>query len=39
MKLAPSLLAADLADLAGAADLCARGGADFLHASFETCIS
>ncbi|HET9229222.1 MAG TPA: ribulose-phosphate 3-epimerase [Thermoanaerobaculia bacterium] len=31
MKLAPSLLAADLADLAGAADLCARGGADFLH--------
>ena len=31
MNLAPSLLAADLADLAGAADLCARGGADLLH--------
>ena len=31
MKLAPSLLAADLADLAGAAGLCARGGADLLH--------
>ena len=31
MKLAPSLLAADLADLAGAVALCERGGADLLH--------
>ena len=31
MRLAPSILAADLADLAGAAELCERGGADFLH--------
>lgn len=31
MKLAPSLLAADLADLAGAVALCEEGGADLLH--------
>jgi len=31
MLLSPSILAADLADLKGAADLCARGGADFIH--------
>ncbi|HVS01284.1 MAG TPA: ribulose-phosphate 3-epimerase [Thermoanaerobaculia bacterium] len=31
MKLAPSLLAADLADLAGAVALCEQGGADLLH--------
>ncbi len=31
MKLAPSLLAADLADLAGALELCAAGGADLVH--------
>ncbi len=31
MLIAPSLLAADLADLKGAADLCRRGGADLLH--------
>ncbi|MEM8932388.1 MAG: ribulose-phosphate 3-epimerase [Acidobacteriota bacterium] len=31
MKLAPSILAADLADLAGALDLCERGGADVVH--------
>ena len=31
MLLAPSILAADLADLKGAADSCAEGGADFLH--------
>jgi ribulose-phosphate 3-epimerase len=31
MKLAPSLLAADLADMAGALALCERGGADLLH--------
>ncbi len=31
MKLAPSLLAADLADIAGALELCRRGGADLLH--------
>ncbi|MEO1084607.1 MAG: ribulose-phosphate 3-epimerase [Acidobacteriota bacterium] len=31
MKLAPSLLASDLADLAGAAALCEAGGADVLH--------
>jgi len=31
MKLAPSLLASDLADLAGTLAVCARGGADLLH--------
>jgi ribulose-phosphate 3-epimerase len=31
MRLAPSLLAADLADLAGAVALCEAGGADLLH--------
>lgn len=31
MKLAPSVLAADLADLAGAARLCEAGGADMIH--------
>ncbi|HEX6862660.1 MAG TPA: ribulose-phosphate 3-epimerase [Thermoanaerobaculia bacterium] len=31
MKLAPSLLASDLADMAGALALCERGGADLLH--------
>ncbi|HEY4573561.1 MAG TPA: ribulose-phosphate 3-epimerase [Thermoanaerobaculia bacterium] len=31
MRLAPSLLAADLADLAGALDLCEKGGADLVH--------
>jgi ribulose-phosphate 3-epimerase len=31
MRLAPSILAADLADLAGAAGLCERGGADLIH--------
>lgn len=31
MKLAPSVLAADLADLAGAARLCETGGADLIH--------
>ena len=31
MRLAPSILAADLADLAGALDLCERGGADLVH--------
>ena len=31
MKLAPSLLAADLADMAGALAICERGGADLLH--------
>ena len=31
MKLAPSLLAADLADIAGALETCRRGGADLLH--------
>jgi len=31
MLLAPSLLAADLADLAGAAAVCEAGGADLLH--------
>lgn len=30
-KLAPSLLAADLADIRGAADLCRDGGADLIH--------
>jgi ribulose-phosphate 3-epimerase len=31
MRLAPSLLAADLADLAGALALCEQGGADLVH--------
>jgi ribulose-phosphate 3-epimerase len=31
MRLAPSILAADLADLAGALALCERGGADMVH--------
>jgi ribulose-phosphate 3-epimerase len=31
MKLAPSILAADLADLRGALELCERGGADLVH--------
>ena len=31
IEIAPSLLAADLADLAGAARICATGGADMLH--------
>ena len=31
MKLAPSILAADLADLAGALALCEAGGADLVH--------
>jgi ribulose-phosphate 3-epimerase len=31
MRLAPSILAADLADLAGAVALCERGGADLVH--------
>jgi len=31
MKLAPSILAADLADLAGALKLCEQGGADLIH--------
>jgi ribulose-phosphate 3-epimerase len=31
MKLAPSLLAADLADLGGALALCEKGGADLIH--------
>lgn len=31
MLLAPSILAADLADLAGALELCAAGGADLVH--------
>ena len=31
MRLAPSLLSADLADLAGALALCERGGADLIH--------
>ncbi|MEA2560857.1 MAG: ribulose-phosphate 3-epimerase [Acidobacteriota bacterium] len=31
MKLAPSLLASDLADMAGALAICERGGADLLH--------
>jgi ribulose-phosphate 3-epimerase len=31
MKLAPSILAADLADLAGALAVCERGGADLVH--------
>ena len=31
MKLAPSLLAADLADIASALDICSRGGAELVH--------
>jgi ribulose-phosphate 3-epimerase len=31
MQLAPSILAADLADLAGALAVCERGGADLIH--------
>ena len=31
MRLAPSLLASDLADLAGALAICERGGADLVH--------
>lgn len=31
MKIAPSILAADLADLAGALSVCERGGADLVH--------
>lgn len=31
MLIAPSLLASDLADLAGALEICGRGRADFLH--------
>jgi ribulose-phosphate 3-epimerase len=31
MKLAPSILAADLADLAGALDVCREGGAELVH--------
>ncbi|HEX3126196.1 MAG TPA: ribulose-phosphate 3-epimerase [Thermoanaerobaculia bacterium] len=31
MRLAPSILAADLADFAGALALCERGGADLIH--------
>jgi ribulose-phosphate 3-epimerase len=31
MRLAPSILAADLADIAGALALCERGGADLVH--------
>ncbi len=31
MKLAPSILAADLADLAAALEVCAAGGADLVH--------
>lgn len=31
MKLAPSILAADLADLAGALSICEQGGADLVH--------
>ncbi len=31
MRIAPSILASDLADLAGALDLCHRGGADLIH--------
>ena len=31
MKIAPSILAADLADLAGALEVCERGGADLVH--------
>jgi ribulose-phosphate 3-epimerase len=31
MRIAPSILAADLADLAGALQVCERGGADLVH--------
>lgn len=31
MRIAPSILAADLADLAGAVEICERGGADLIH--------
>ena len=31
MRLAPSILAADLADLKGALEICERGGADLVH--------
>jgi ribulose-phosphate 3-epimerase len=31
VKLAPSILAADLADLAGALEVCEKGGADLVH--------
>ncbi len=31
MRIAPSILAADLADLAGALEVCELGGADFVH--------
>ena len=31
MLIAPSILAADLADLESAVEICERGGADFLH--------
>lgn len=31
MRIAPSILAADLADLGGAISVCERGGADFVH--------
>ncbi len=31
MRIAPSILASDLADLAGALNLCERGGADLIH--------
>ncbi len=31
MRIAPSILAADLADLSGALGVCERGGADFVH--------
>ncbi len=31
MQIAPSILAADLADLAGALQICERGGADLIH--------
>ncbi|MEM7480647.1 MAG: ribulose-phosphate 3-epimerase [Acidobacteriota bacterium] len=31
MKLAPSLLASDLANLVGAVDICERGGAELIH--------
>ena len=31
MRIAPSILAADLADLGGAVEICERGGADLVH--------
>ena len=31
MLLSPSILAADLADLRGAAEICSSGGADLIH--------